>query len=74
MYATDTFQLSGANDDAFMSGVHNKWLSDWQYFTSEDEMSVSDFEEHFYGIKLPALVINKIYKTNAERVFHSAWK
>jgi len=74
MYATDTFQLSGAEDNAFMSGVHNKWLSDWQYFTSEDEMNVSDFDEHFYGIHLPALVINKIYKTNAERVFNSAWK
>ena len=74
MYATDTFQEPGLDKEKFQIEVHNKWLSDWKYFTSDETMTVTDLNSSFTGLKLPKKVVDKIYRTNAERIFTKAWK
>lgn len=74
MYATDTFQEPGLDLDKFKLDVHNKWLSDWKFFTNDEIMTVSDLNSPFKGLKLPPKVVDKIYRKNAERIFSKAWK
>ena len=67
LYGTDT-GYSGSNDPArFKKGVHETWLGDWKYFTSDDEMTSDLFKGKFTGLKLPAEVVRKIYSENAIR-------
>lgn len=74
MYATDIFQEPNMEQQKFKTDVHNKWLSDWQFFTSDSVMEVSDLDKPFKGLKLPKDVIDKIYRSNAEKTFPKAWK
>jgi len=49
------------------TGVHDTWIRDWQFFTSRDTMTSSDFDGRFTGLQLPKEVVDKIYRENAER-------
>jgi len=73
MYATDTFQEPGMNENIFKRDIHEKWLSDWRFFATSDLMEVSNLDSPFTGLNLPKNVIDKIYKKNAERIFSKAW-
>jgi hypothetical protein len=65
LYATD----GGieANADINKNDIHARKISDWQFFTSNDTMTSPDFDQSFKGLKLPKQVIDKIYRTNAEK-------
>jgi Amidohydrolase len=69
IYATDHGVEPGSNFEAVNKEVHDVRVSDWKFFATDDEMTVPDFKEKFKGLKLPKEVINKIYKTNAEKWF-----
>lgn len=69
IYATDNSVAKGADPAKYKTRIHERRLSDWRYFVSDDEMNVSDFEEKLQGLKLPKSVIDKIYRTNAEKYF-----
>lgn len=73
-YGTDLFQEPKINGDIFKREVHDKWLSDWRFLTTEDKMRVSNIEGDFYGLNLPKPVIDKIYRDNAKKIFSKAWK
>jgi hypothetical protein len=49
--------------------THANWTSDWKFFVTDEDMSVSSFENKFKGLKLPREVIDKIYRKNAENWF-----
>lgn len=65
LYATD----GGieANAEINKAAIHATKISDWQFFTSDDAMTSADFNQSFKGLKLPKQVIDKIYRTNAEK-------
>jgi hypothetical protein len=65
LYATD----SGIEENADINkaAMHATKISDWQFFTSGDTLSSKDFDQSFKGLKLPKQVIDKIYRTNAEK-------
>ena len=65
LYATD----GGieANADINKNDIHTRKIRDWQFFTSNDTMTSDDFDQSYKGLKLPKEVINKIYRTNAEK-------
>ncbi len=67
IYGTDLVINSTSNPDGLRNKVHDSWVKDWEFFTSNDEMSVPDFNGKFKGLKLPKEVIDKIYKENAEK-------
>ncbi|MEJ7587297.1 MAG: hypothetical protein WKI04_07015 [Ferruginibacter sp.] len=47
--------------------MHARKMSDWEFFTSSDTMTSRDFDQSFKGLKLPKQVIDKLYRTNAEK-------
>jgi len=69
IYATDHGIDSKSDAAAVNKSVHDVRLSDWKYFTSDDEMTVDDFKEKFRGLKLPKEVVDKIYRLNAIKWF-----
>jgi predicted TIM-barrel fold metal-dependent hydrolase len=66
LYGTDT-GYSGKDPDEFRMEMHNTWLADWKYFTSDEDMNAPQFRGNFRGLKLPREIIDKIYFTNAVR-------
>lgn len=69
LYGTDS-GYSGRNPENFSRGMHNTWLADWKYFTTDDEMTVPQFRGKFKGLKLPKVVIDKIYFINAAKWYN----
>jgi predicted TIM-barrel fold metal-dependent hydrolase len=74
LYGTDL--IIGPKDDTtvFKQVANDKWLSDWKYLATDLTMSVNAVEGEFKGLALPKEVIDKIYFSNAAKLFHSAWK
>lgn len=64
LYGTDT-GYSGKNPAEFSQEMHNTWLADWKYFTSDEDMNAPQFRGNFRGLKLPREIIDKIYFANA---------
>lgn len=49
--------------------AHEVWMRHWKFFTSDQMMRVPKVEGEFKGLKLPREVVDKIYRTNAEKLF-----
>lgn len=47
--------------------IHEVWLNDWKYLTTNEVMSVPEVNGEFQGLELPREVIEKIYHINAEK-------
>ena len=69
IYATDNWVAKGSDPAEYKKRIHERRLSDWRYFVTDDDMNVPDFAEKLKGLKLPKEVIDKIYRTNAEKWF-----
>jgi predicted TIM-barrel fold metal-dependent hydrolase len=67
LYATDNVIDQSSDFTKMKIDIHANRLSDWKFFTSDSSMTVSDFDKPFKGLKLPKEVIDKIYRTNAEK-------
>ncbi|WP_232834910.1 amidohydrolase family protein [Pleomorphovibrio marinus] len=74
IYGTDL--RTGASDiqakaltqpEEIMQHAHEVWLRHWEFFTSGEEMEVPKVTGKFKGMKLPREVVDKIYRTNAEK-------
>lgn len=69
LYATDQVIAKDSDFGELKKSVHNTRVSDWKFFATNNEMSVSNFDGRFKGLKLPRDVIDKIYRKNAEKWF-----
>jgi len=67
LYATDLVVGEKSNPDNVRKEVHETWINDWKFFTSDEKMTSSQFDGSFSGLKLPQDVIEKIYNKNAQR-------
>lgn len=67
LYGTDVGYSRKSNPDGFRKQMHNTWMDDWKYLTTNEEMSSNTFKGTFKGLKLPRKVIDKIYRENAVR-------
>jgi predicted TIM-barrel fold metal-dependent hydrolase len=65
LYGTDVGYSSRRDPDEFRKEMHNTWLDDWKYFTSDEEMTSNLFDGSFKGLQLPKKVVDKIYRQNA---------
>jgi hypothetical protein len=65
LYGTDVGYSGSSNPEGFKKRMHDTWIDDWKYFTSEDEMTSDMFRGNFTGLKLPKEVVRKIYSENA---------
>lgn len=65
LYGTDVGDSGNSDPGRFRKSMHETWLDDWKYFTSDDEMTSDKFRGTFTGLKLPKEVVDKIYNKNA---------
>lgn len=65
LYGTDVGYSGSNNPQAFKDRMHNTWIDDWKYFTTDEEMTSTRFSGSFTGLKLPAEVVDKLYRGNA---------
>ncbi len=74
LYATDLGVGTSATPENAIENVRRRWLSDWKYFATSDEVAVAQLRDPVRGLQLPKAVVEKIYRSNAERFFGRAWK
>jgi predicted TIM-barrel fold metal-dependent hydrolase len=65
LYGTDVGYSGSSDPGNFKNSIHETWIDDWKYFTSDEKMASDKFKGTFTGLKLPKEVIDKIYWTNA---------
>jgi predicted TIM-barrel fold metal-dependent hydrolase len=67
LYGTDV-QVGETKDPAALKkNAHESRLRNWQFFATGDMLAGTQGNKAFRGLKLPREVINKIYRTNAEK-------
>lgn len=69
IYSTDQALMPEADPVSTAQALHEVWVKDWQFFTSDEPMEVPNVNGKFKGLKLPKSVIDKIYRINAEKWF-----
>ena len=65
LYGTDAGYSGSPDPERFRNSMHETWLDDWKYFTTDEEMTSDKFRGKFTGLKLPKDVVDKIYSQNA---------
>jgi hypothetical protein len=65
LYGTDVGYHGSGDPESFRKEMHDRWLADWKYFTSEEEMTAPEFRGEFRGLQLPKEVVDKLYSENA---------
>jgi hypothetical protein len=69
IYATDSDIDQDSDFEEVKKYVHEKWMTDWKYFVTDEEMTVPEVTGTFKGLKLPKEVINKVFRENAIKWF-----
>lgn len=67
LYGTDLTEDPG--DKTFAAEADAFWRSDWSYLATADSQQVEAIRADVKGLALPRTVIDKIYFTNARRLF-----
>jgi hypothetical protein len=65
MYGTDLEDTRAESREDLGKALHGTWLSDWKFFTGDEEKASGEFEGKYRGLKLPKGVVDKIYSENA---------
>jgi predicted TIM-barrel fold metal-dependent hydrolase len=69
LYATDLTQSPDTDAAEFKQQAHIKWLEDWQYLVTEQELTVPEVDGPIQGLALPKQVVDKLYSLNALKFF-----
>jgi hypothetical protein len=67
IYGTDRTVSPSANQDEIKKSIHEARLQHWKFFATGDLINEHEGEGELHGLKLPKEVIDKIYRTNAEK-------
>jgi hypothetical protein len=67
IYGTDRSVNSTDNPDDMKKNIHNSWMRDWKFFATDEIINNSEVGGEIKGLKLPASVIDKLYRENAEK-------
>jgi len=73
LYGTDFQQLEDTEPDELRKTMNERWMLDWKYLNTEEEMRVPELDDPVKGLYLEKEIIDKIYRLNAERIFPHAW-
>jgi predicted TIM-barrel fold metal-dependent hydrolase len=74
LYGSDDAYGPADSDPAAVSAIHDGWVEDWRFLATSEHMHSEDFDAPFQGLQLPAAVVDKIYRRNAETLFRGAWR
>lgn len=67
LYATDLQDNGEGNAEGMQRIIHERWLLDWQYFVTDDNMVSDLVNGEFQGLKLPKEVVDRIFSHNAKK-------
>jgi predicted TIM-barrel fold metal-dependent hydrolase len=73
MYGSDMAQAPDQDGAALGKEAEGVWRMHWRYFNTADSFKVSDLDKPVQGLALPRDVVDKLYRTNAQRAFPGAW-
>ena len=73
LYGSDISQAPDQDGTALGREAEAVWRMHWRYFNTADRFTVSDLDKPVKGLALPKTVVDKLYRTNAERAFPGAW-
>lgn len=65
LYGTDVGYTGGGKPGSFNKRMHETWMHDWYFLATGKELASDKFSGTYHGLKLPANVIDKIYRENA---------
>ena len=65
IYGSDSELSATSVPDETKKQVHQRWLSDWKYFVTNQSMTVEEVEGEFMGLELSKKVVDNIYHHNA---------
>jgi len=74
LYGSDLARMPEASDAGFAAEADAAWRADWRFLNTDDTLRSDDLPAPFRGLALPRAVVDKIYRTNALRVFPGAWR
>lgn len=67
MYSTDLQHYDDSDPEEFMVLTRTTWRDDWEFFVTDNTMTVWQVNGSFQGLKLPRRVIDKLYRDNAKK-------
>lgn len=68
VYGTDSGIGPNENANQAYEETRHKWLRDWRYFNTDEMVTVPELDSPVQGLALPRSVVEKIYRTNIQRV------
>jgi hypothetical protein len=66
IYGTDQGDWS-ADTLRLKADLHEVWVRDWKFLTTDSNMTSREVDGQFKGLKLPREIVKKIYCRNARR-------
>jgi predicted TIM-barrel fold metal-dependent hydrolase len=73
LYGTDTGVGPDSNIPDRYEQTKQRWLRDWKYFNTDEMIQVPELDEPVRGLALQKSVVEKIYSTNARKLFPKSW-
>jgi len=65
LYGTDPEIDEHDNATKYAKKMHDRWMSDWTYFSTDSVMTIKGIDNPVKGLNLPQKVLEKIYWENA---------
>ena len=65
LYGTDNVISENARPEDITARFINSWTADWKYFTTDEELTSSQLNSPYKGLKLGTKVLKKLYYENA---------
>jgi predicted TIM-barrel fold metal-dependent hydrolase len=69
IYGTDLTFAPPVASEALFASATQRWQRDWNYFCTDQSISVPELDSPVKGLKLPRSVVDKLYYRNAKRLF-----
>lgn len=67
LYSTDIQHHEDSDPDEVRELARDTWREDWEFFVTDNTLSVWQVDGSFQGLKLPKEVVDKLYRENAKR-------
>jgi predicted TIM-barrel fold metal-dependent hydrolase len=73
LYGSDEEYGPVEGDSAAIRSLHDAWFNDWLFLATNRRLHSAEFPYAYRGLHLPKPVLDKIYRSNAEREFPDGW-
>ncbi|TMU50717.1 amidohydrolase family protein [Flagellimonas algicola] len=74
IYGTDLGESDNSNPLELERKIKELWENDWKYFNTDELFYVPQLNDPVRGLSLPREVVDKIYYSNARKLFPNGWQ